>query len=124
MTFRQYGFKPWGKYINILDEKYTKVKQIVIKPGESPSYQYHHKRSEIWVIVQGTVEVRLDDEIKTYGVGDHKHIAEINQELTNSNKDVKVEITTDEDGFTANEEIEIAADDIMDFSEGNPFGTP
>ena len=23
-----------------------------------------------------------------------------------------------------NEEIEIAADDIMDFSEGNPFGTP
>ena len=32
--------------------------------------------------------------------------------------------TTDEDGFTANEEIEIAADDIMDFSEGNPFGTP
>ena len=32
--------------------------------------------------------------------------------------------TTDEEGFTANEEIEIAADDIMDFSEGNPFGTP
>ena len=70
MTFRQYGFKPWGKYLNILDEKYTKVKQIVIKPGESPSYQYHHKRSEIWVIVQGTVEVRLNDEIKTYEVGD------------------------------------------------------
>jgi mannose-6-phosphate isomerase-like protein (cupin superfamily) len=57
-------------YLNILDEEYTKVKQIVIKPGESPSYQYHHKRSEIWVIVKGTAEVRLDDEIKTYGVGD------------------------------------------------------
>ena len=70
MTFRQYGFKPWGKYLNILDENYTKVKQIIIKPGESPSYQYHHKRSEIWVIVKGTVEVRLDDDIKTYGVGD------------------------------------------------------
>ena len=34
---RKYEFKPWGSFINILDEKYTKVKQIVIKPGESPS---------------------------------------------------------------------------------------
>ena len=41
---RKYEFKPWGSFINILDEKYTKVKQIVIKPGESPSYQYHYTR--------------------------------------------------------------------------------
>ena len=67
---RQFNFKPWGSFINILDEKYTKVKQIVIKPGESPSYQYHHKRSEIWVIVQGTAEVRLNDVIMIHGVGD------------------------------------------------------
>ena len=46
--------KPWGSYTNLLDESYTKVKQIVIKPGESPSYQYHFKRSEIWVVVKGT----------------------------------------------------------------------
>ena len=39
--------KPWGNYTNILDESFTKVKKIVIKPGESPSYQYHYKRSEI-----------------------------------------------------------------------------
>ena len=32
--------------------------------------------------------------------------------------------TTDESGFASNEEIEIDADAIMDFSEGNPFGTP
>ena len=49
---RKYEFKPWGSFINILDESYTKVKQITIKPGESPSYQYHHKRSEIWGIVK------------------------------------------------------------------------
>lgn len=39
--------KPWGSYENILDEEYTKVKKIVIKPDQSPSYQYHFKRSEI-----------------------------------------------------------------------------
>ena len=32
--------------------------------------------------------------------------------------------TTDESGYASNEEIEIDADAIMDFSEGNPFGTP
>jgi len=71
---RQFNFKPWGSFINILDENYTKVKQIVIKPGESPSYQYHHKRSEIWVIVKGTAEVKLDGEVKIYGQGDVIHI--------------------------------------------------
>ena len=67
---RQFNFKPWGSFINILDERYTKVKQIVIKPGQSPSYQYHHKRSEIWVIVKGTAEVRIDDVVTTHTVGD------------------------------------------------------
>ena len=64
MTFRSYGHKPWGHYLNIFDASYTKVKEILIKPGEAPSYQYHHKRSEIWVIVKGTAEVKLDDEVR------------------------------------------------------------
>jgi len=62
--------RPWGSYTNLLDESYTKVKQIVIKPGESPSYQYHFKRSEIWVIVKGTGVCKLDDEKYEVTVGD------------------------------------------------------
>ena len=62
--------KPWGSYQNILDESYTKVKKVVIKPGESPSYQYHFKRNEIWIIVQGLAEVKIDDVIYNYGIGD------------------------------------------------------
>jgi len=62
--------KPWGSYTNLLDEDYTKVKKIVIHPGEAPSYQYHFKRSEIWVIVKGTAQVKIDDEIHYYRVGD------------------------------------------------------
>ena len=67
---RKYVFKPWGSFINILDEKYTKVKKIIIKPDQSPSYQYHHKRSEIWVIVQGNAEVKIDDVTYKHTVGD------------------------------------------------------
>ena len=74
MTFRSYGHKPWGYYLNIFDASYTKVKEILIKPGEAPSYQYHHKRSERWVIVKGTAEIKLDDVVKTYGEGDVFHI--------------------------------------------------
>ena len=62
--------KPWGSFTNLLDEDYTKVKKIVIASGESPSYQYHFKRSEIWVIVQGIAEVKLDGVSKKYSVGD------------------------------------------------------
>ncbi len=57
--------KPWGSYQNILDEPYTKVKKVVIKPGESPSYQYHFKRAEVWVIVEGRGELKLNGN-KTY----------------------------------------------------------
>ena len=53
--------KPWGSYTNLLDEEYTKVKKIVVKSGESPSYQYHFKRSEVWIIVKGNAQVKNDE---------------------------------------------------------------
>ena len=62
--------KPWGSYTNLIDDEHTKVKKIVIKPGESPSYQYHFKRSEIWVIVKGTGVCKLDGEKYEVTVGD------------------------------------------------------
>lgn len=62
--------KPWGSYTNLLEETYTKVKKILIRPGEAPSYQYHFKRSEIWVIVKGKAEVKIDEVIYSHGVGD------------------------------------------------------
>lgn len=62
--------KPWGSYTNLMDEEYTKVKKIVIKPGEAPSYQYHFKRSEIWIIVKGLAEIKIDDSVVVYSTGD------------------------------------------------------
>ena len=62
--------KPWGYYNNLLEESYTKVKKILIKPGHAPSYQYHFKRSEIWIIVKGKAKVKIEDVIKYYKKGD------------------------------------------------------
>ena len=52
--------RPWGSFENLLDEDYCKVKRIIVKPGQRLSYQYHHKRSECWVVVQGRATVTLD----------------------------------------------------------------
>ena len=65
-----YCERPWGSYTNLIDEEYTKVKKIVIHKGESPSYQYHHKRSEIWIIVKGKAEVKIDNILTKHEVGD------------------------------------------------------
>lgn len=81
--------KPWGSYENLMDEDYTKVKKIVIKPGESPSYQYHYKRSEIWIVVKGTGEARVNEtEIIHCEVGDIVYIdKESRHQITNIGND-------------------------------------
>ena len=53
--------RPWGSFENLLDTDYCKVKRIIVKSGERLSYQYHHERTEHWVIVQGDAIVTLDD---------------------------------------------------------------
>ena len=53
--------RPWGSFENLLDEEYCKVKRLIIKPGQRLSSQYHHKRSECWVVVQGTATITLEE---------------------------------------------------------------
>ncbi len=80
--------KPWGLYTNLLEEEYTKVKKIVINPGESPSYQYHFKRNEVWIIVKGEAEVKIDDIVTQHKVGDIIKIpVEAAHQVSNIGKD-------------------------------------
>ena len=62
-------YRPWGSFENLLDEEYCKVKRIIVKPGQRLSYQYHHERTEHWVIVQGDAIVTLDDNEYIFGEG-------------------------------------------------------
>ena len=56
--------RPWGKYEVLLDDPTTKVKRITVNPGQKLSYQYHHKRSEAWTIIDGVGAITLDGVIK------------------------------------------------------------
>lgn len=66
--------RPWGSFENLLDNELCKVKQIIIKPGQAPSYQYHYKREEYWIVVQGNGELTLNDEIQVVKPKDIIHI--------------------------------------------------
>ena len=45
--------RPWGSFEHLLDEPYCKVKRIIVKPDQRLSEQFHHKRDEHWVVVEG-----------------------------------------------------------------------
>lgn len=61
--------RPWGYYKILLETPTYKVKEILIRPGQRVSYQFHHQRSEHWFIVQGTALVTRDDQEIALAVG-------------------------------------------------------
>ena len=61
--------RPWGKYEVLYDGEDCKVKKITVNPNQKLSYQYHHKRAEVWTVVSGTLTIILDDEKIFRGYG-------------------------------------------------------
>ena len=61
--------RPWCHYKVLKYSKSCKVKEIVVKPGQRLSYQYHIHRAEIWVVTRGELTIILDDEkvFRKYG---------------------------------------------------------
>ena len=49
--------RPWGSFSNLGDGNGYKVKKLVVKPGQKISLQKHFKRSEHWVVVEGTATI-------------------------------------------------------------------
>ena len=62
--------RPWGSFCVIKEDTAYKIKRIEIKPGQRLSYQYHNKRSEVWVIIQGKGVITLDGTVNKYNKGD------------------------------------------------------
>ena len=57
-----FEYRPWGMFESLLDSAVCRVKRLTVNPGHHLSLQYHHKRSEHWVVVQGRATVQLEDE--------------------------------------------------------------
>lgn len=57
-----FEYRPWGMFEILLDNAICKVKKLTVNSGHHLSLQYHYKRSEHWVVVQGQAIVQLEDE--------------------------------------------------------------
>lgn len=53
--------RPWGTYTVLDDTSGYKVKQITVYPGAKLSLQYHHHRSEHWIVVKGIATVTVNE---------------------------------------------------------------
>lgn len=56
--------RPWGYFDSLALGDRFQVKRIVVHPGAALSLQSHHHRAEHWIVVEGTAEVTIDDEVK------------------------------------------------------------
>jgi mannose-1-phosphate guanylyltransferase/mannose-1-phosphate guanylyltransferase/mannose-6-phosphate isomerase len=56
--------RPWGWYETLCLGTRFQVKRIMVKPGGVLSLQSHMHRSEHWVVVEGTAEVTIGDDVR------------------------------------------------------------
>jgi len=66
--------RPWGTYTVLEEGPRFKIKRIVVKPGASLSLQYHHRRSEHWVVVSGTARIVNGEREITLGADQSSYI--------------------------------------------------
>ena len=57
-------YRPWGYYQSMDMGSRYQVKRIVVRPNGRLSSQKHFHRAEHWVVVRGTAEVTINDEVR------------------------------------------------------------
>ncbi len=56
--------RPWGWFESLVIGDRFQVKRIVVHPGAALSLQSHHHRSEHWIVVEGTAQVTIDQDVR------------------------------------------------------------
>ena len=103
--------RPWGTYATLKEEDGYKVKRISVRPGESLSLQYHHQRSEHWVVAQGLALVQVGDRELRTEAGQYRYIpAKEKHRLTNIGTEELVVIEVQCGGYLGEDDIVRLAD--------------
>lgn len=61
--------RPWGSYTVLEEGPGYKVKRVTVNQGGRLSLQLHHRRSEHWVVIQGTARVTCGERVYDLQVG-------------------------------------------------------
>ena len=62
LDVHKHVFRPWGEFKNIHTDQGFQIKILIIYPKNKISLQYHKKRSEHWVVVEGKASVTKGDQ--------------------------------------------------------------
>lgn len=58
------SYRPWGGYSSVLVGERFQVKRLFVRPGKQLSLQRHFHRSEHWIVVRGTAEVQVGEDVR------------------------------------------------------------
>ena len=104
--------RPWGKYEVLIEDQNHKVKKITVYPGSSLSLQSHARRSEHWVVVEGTARVVNGEKTFTLHKGESAFIpATFKHRLANPGK-INLEIVEVHTGDYLEEDDIVRYEDI------------
>lgn len=67
--------KPWGGYTILKKKSGLWVKKLFIKKGQRLSLQSHELRSEVWVVISGTIDAQVGNSHYLAGPDDVVFIA-------------------------------------------------
>lgn len=105
-------YRPWGSYTVLGEGDKYKMKKIVVLPGGRLSLQMHYHRSEHWVVVSGTAEVTIGEEVKMVRQGESVFIPKtVKHRLANPGK-LPLEIIEVQNGDYLEEDDIVRFDDV------------
>ncbi len=81
---------PWGSHDTIVDHPNYKLKQLFVNPGCQLSLQYHHHRSEHWVVASGIASVQLGEKEFDLNQGEYIYIPKGEKHRISNNSDAKL----------------------------------
>jgi mannose-6-phosphate isomerase-like protein (cupin superfamily) len=55
--------RPWGKFRSFPYKQARSIKIITVNPGGVLSLQYHHHRSEFWIVLDEGLEVTVGEKV-------------------------------------------------------------
>ena len=104
--------RPWGFYVSIEERNSWQIKKISVNPAASLSLQMHKRRSEHWIVVEGTAKVQVNDETNILSKNESVYIPiESKHRLSNPGKTPLILIEVQTGDYLGEDDI-IRFDDI------------
>ncbi len=61
--------RPWGKFRQYAHNLLCTVSLMTVKEGQRLSFQSHHRRSELWIVLTGGCEIQIGEKVYHPQVG-------------------------------------------------------